>query len=75
MLLAYLLQAQLWFLSGVAAAVLSCYFGGSTRSVQIVLKEAQHPLFVGLDGKEVDDWVQAAVEVHQGNSNLQVGNR
>lgn len=50
--------------SGVAAAVLSCHFGGGARSVKIVLEQAQHPLFVGLNGKEVDDWVQAAVEVH-----------
>lgn len=55
---------QLRFLSGVAAAVVSCHFRGGTGSIQIVLKQAQHPLLVGLNGKKVDDWVQAAVEVH-----------
>lgn len=54
----------MWFRSGVAAAVLSCHFGGGTGSIQIILKQAHHPLFVGLNGKEVDDWIQAAVEIH-----------
>lgn len=56
---------QLWFPLGVAAAVLSCHFGGGTGGVQILLEEAQHSLLVGLNGKEVDDRVQAAVEVHE----------
>lgn len=50
--------------SGVAAAVLSCHFGGGAGSVKIIFKQAHHPLLVSLNGKKVDDWIQAAVEVH-----------
>lgn len=62
--------AEPWFPSGVAAAVLSCHFGGGGGSIQIVLEQAQHPPLVRLNGKEVDDWVQAAVEVHERNCDL-----
>lgn len=61
---AHFLQAQLWFRSGVAAAVVSCHFGGDAGGVQVVLKQIQHPPLVGLYGKKVDDGIQAAVQVH-----------
>lgn len=52
-------------LSGVAAAVFCGHFSGRTRGIQIVLKQTHHSLLVGLNGKEVDDWIQAAVEIHE----------
>lgn len=64
--------AELWLLSGVAA-VLSRHFERCGGSTQVVLEQAQDPLLVGLNGKEVDDWVQAAVEVHERNCDLQGG--
>lgn len=39
--------------------------------MQVVLEQVQHPPLVGLDGEKVDDRVQAAVEVHEGHSDLQ----
>lgn len=54
--------------SCVAAAVLCCHLGGG---VQIVLKDPHHTLLVGLYGKEVDDRIQAAVEIHESDRYLQ----
>lgn len=60
------------FPSGVAAAVVRRRFGGGCGAgcVQVVLEQVQHPPLVGLDGKKVDDRVQAGVEVHERHGDL-----
>lgn len=55
---------QLWFFSGVTVAILSDHFGGGDRIANVVLEETHHSPFVGFYGEEVDDWIQAAVDVH-----------
>lgn len=52
----------LWIGSGVATTIFSCHFGGGCR--EIVLKHAHHPLLIRLYGEEVDDGIQAAIEIH-----------